>query len=201
MSFNLYGSVHEIRLRCQSWRRIVIDCRSSWGPPWNNNREPTSSYNSASAACRQRETTLRYSSTVVTLPSHIGSSDLYTLILYKAFVLFCEFYLRRLSFCLLFLFQAELVATTSEFESYKVRVHNVLKQQKTKTTAQGEGDGGKQDRWATSWTLYLLGLVVFPCFFPLWFSHCTLLDSHLKRFYCVAKCFERNVWVVLLCLL
>ncbi|KAM4561449.1 GRIP and coiled-coil domain-containing protein 2 isoform 1-T1 [Fundulus diaphanus] len=42
--------------------------------------------------------------------------------------------------------QAELVATTSEFESYKVRVHNVLRQQKSKTSAQAEGDSGKLER-------------------------------------------------------
>uniref|UniRef100_A0A4W6FIA4 GRIP and coiled-coil domain containing 2 n=1 Tax=Lates calcarifer TaxID=8187 RepID=A0A4W6FIA4_LATCA len=42
--------------------------------------------------------------------------------------------------------KAELVATTGEFESYKVRVHNVLKQQKSKTTAQSEGDSGKLER-------------------------------------------------------
>ncbi|GLD59048.1 GRIP and coiled-coil domain-containing protein 2, partial [Lates japonicus] len=42
--------------------------------------------------------------------------------------------------------KAELEATTREFESYKVRVHNVLKQQKSKTTAQSEGDSGKLER-------------------------------------------------------
>ncbi|XP_035507459.1 GRIP and coiled-coil domain-containing protein 2 isoform X1 [Scophthalmus maximus] len=42
--------------------------------------------------------------------------------------------------------KAELVATTGEFEGYKVRVHNVLKQQKTKTTAQSEGETGKLER-------------------------------------------------------
>uniref|UniRef100_A0A3Q2P7T0 GRIP and coiled-coil domain containing 2 n=1 Tax=Fundulus heteroclitus TaxID=8078 RepID=A0A3Q2P7T0_FUNHE len=42
--------------------------------------------------------------------------------------------------------KAELVATTSEFESYKVRVHNVLRQQKSKTSAQAEGDSGKLER-------------------------------------------------------
>ncbi|MED6244985.1 hypothetical protein ATANTOWER_029011, partial [Ataeniobius toweri] len=42
--------------------------------------------------------------------------------------------------------KTELVATTSEFESYKVRVHNVLKQQKSKTSAQPEGDSGKLER-------------------------------------------------------
>ncbi|KAM7380708.1 hypothetical protein PAMP_003985 [Pampus punctatissimus] len=36
--------------------------------------------------------------------------------------------------------KAECLATVDEFESYKVRVHNVLKQQKSKTTAQSEGD-------------------------------------------------------------
>lgn len=38
------------------------------------------------------------------------------------------------------------MATTAEFESYKVRVHNVLKQQKSKTTAQGDGEAGKSER-------------------------------------------------------
>ncbi len=42
--------------------------------------------------------------------------------------------------------QAELMATAGEFESYKVRVHNVLKQQKSKTTAQNDGDAGKLER-------------------------------------------------------
>ncbi|KAM9343606.1 GRIP and coiled-coil domain-containing protein 2 isoform 1-T1 [Pholidichthys leucotaenia] len=41
--------------------------------------------------------------------------------------------------------KAELLATASEFESYKVRVHNVLKQQKSKTT-QNENDTGKLQR-------------------------------------------------------
>lgn len=39
----------------------------------------------------------------------------------------------------------ELVATTSEFEGYKVRVHNVLKQQKSKSTSQSE-DSSKTER-------------------------------------------------------
>lgn len=38
------------------------------------------------------------------------------------------------------------MATAGEFENYKVRVHNVLKQQKSKTTAQSEGDSGKLER-------------------------------------------------------
>uniref|UniRef100_A0A3Q3IM28 GRIP domain-containing protein n=1 Tax=Monopterus albus TaxID=43700 RepID=A0A3Q3IM28_MONAL len=42
--------------------------------------------------------------------------------------------------------QTELMATTKEFENYKVRVHNVLKQQKSKTTTQSEGDFGKLER-------------------------------------------------------
>lgn len=46
---------------------------------------------------------------------------------------------------LLYWFQVELEATTKEFESYKVRVHNVLKQQKSKTT-QNEVDSGKLER-------------------------------------------------------
>ncbi|KAK9537435.1 hypothetical protein VZT92_005053 [Zoarces viviparus] len=36
--------------------------------------------------------------------------------------------------------KAEFMATSGEFDGYKVRVHNVLKQQKSKTTAQSEGD-------------------------------------------------------------
>ncbi|CAJ1079915.1 GRIP and coiled-coil domain-containing protein 2 [Xyrichtys novacula] len=42
--------------------------------------------------------------------------------------------------------KTELMATASEFEGYKVRVHNVLKQQKSKTTALSEGDTGKLER-------------------------------------------------------
>ncbi|XP_029386161.1 GRIP and coiled-coil domain-containing protein 2 [Echeneis naucrates] len=42
--------------------------------------------------------------------------------------------------------KAELVATAREFESYKVRVHNVLKQQKSKSNTQNEGDSGKLER-------------------------------------------------------
>ncbi|KAM4608298.1 GRIP and coiled-coil domain-containing protein 2 [Polymixia lowei] len=42
--------------------------------------------------------------------------------------------------------KAELTSTAGEFESYKVRVHNVLKQQKSKTTTQSEGDPGKLER-------------------------------------------------------
>ncbi|XP_040913023.1 GRIP and coiled-coil domain-containing protein 2 [Toxotes jaculatrix] len=42
--------------------------------------------------------------------------------------------------------KSELLATTGEFESYKVRVHNVLKQQKNKSTAQSDGDSGKLER-------------------------------------------------------
>lgn len=42
--------------------------------------------------------------------------------------------------------KAELTATAGEFEGYKVRVHNVLKQQKSKTTSQSEGDPGKLER-------------------------------------------------------
>ncbi|XP_034041712.1 GRIP and coiled-coil domain-containing protein 2 isoform X2 [Thalassophryne amazonica] len=42
--------------------------------------------------------------------------------------------------------KAEVVATTGEFESYKVRVHNVLKQQKNKTNGQSEGDSSKIER-------------------------------------------------------
>ncbi|KAF7709806.1 GRIP and coiled-coil domain-containing protein 2 [Silurus meridionalis] len=40
----------------------------------------------------------------------------------------------------------ELESTKSEFESYKVRVHNVLKQQKHKSSSQSDGDFSKQDR-------------------------------------------------------
>ncbi|XP_062313037.1 GRIP and coiled-coil domain-containing protein 2 isoform X1 [Osmerus eperlanus] len=42
--------------------------------------------------------------------------------------------------------KAELTSTAKEFDSYKVRVHNVLKQQKSKTTAQGDGDTSKLER-------------------------------------------------------
>ncbi|NXT75962.1 GCC2 protein, partial [Zapornia atra] len=42
--------------------------------------------------------------------------------------------------------QAEQASVTSEFESYKVRVHNVLKQQKSKSASQTESEGAKQER-------------------------------------------------------
>ncbi|XP_036396039.1 GRIP and coiled-coil domain-containing protein 2 isoform X1 [Megalops cyprinoides] len=42
--------------------------------------------------------------------------------------------------------KAELASTTSEFESYKVRVHNVLKQKKNKSAAQNDSDVSKQER-------------------------------------------------------
>ncbi|NXE61580.1 GCC2 protein, partial [Calcarius ornatus] len=42
--------------------------------------------------------------------------------------------------------QAEQASVASEFESYKVRVHNVLKQQKNKSTARTESEGAKQER-------------------------------------------------------
>ncbi|XP_027804748.2 GRIP and coiled-coil domain-containing protein 2 isoform X1 [Marmota flaviventris] len=42
--------------------------------------------------------------------------------------------------------KAEQAAVTSEFESYKVRVHNVLKQQKNKSVSQAESEGAKQER-------------------------------------------------------
>lgn len=42
--------------------------------------------------------------------------------------------------------QAEQESVTSEFESYKVRVHNVLKQQKNKSASQTETEGAKQER-------------------------------------------------------
>ncbi|XP_053444149.1 GRIP and coiled-coil domain-containing protein 2 isoform X2 [Nycticebus coucang] len=42
--------------------------------------------------------------------------------------------------------KAEQAAITSEFESYKVRVHNVLKQQKKKSVSQAETEGAKQER-------------------------------------------------------
>ncbi|NXG55404.1 GCC2 protein, partial [Hemiprocne comata] len=42
--------------------------------------------------------------------------------------------------------QAEQASITSEFESYKVRVHNVLKQQKNKSASQTESEGAKQER-------------------------------------------------------
>ncbi|NXI54592.1 GCC2 protein, partial [Chloroceryle aenea] len=42
--------------------------------------------------------------------------------------------------------QAEQASVTSEFESYKVRVHHVLKQQKNKSASQTESEGAKQER-------------------------------------------------------
>ncbi|KAM6179967.1 GRIP and coiled-coil domain-containing protein 2 [Erethizon dorsatum] len=42
--------------------------------------------------------------------------------------------------------KAEQAAVASEFESYKVRVHNVLKQQKNKSVSQAETEGAKQER-------------------------------------------------------
>ncbi|XP_061233731.1 GRIP and coiled-coil domain-containing protein 2 isoform X1 [Neopsephotus bourkii] len=42
--------------------------------------------------------------------------------------------------------QAEQASVTSEFESYKVRVHNVLKQQKNKSASQTESEGAKKER-------------------------------------------------------
>lgn len=48
--------------------------------------------------------------------------------------------------------QADLAATVSEFESYKVRVHNVLKQQKHKSSAHSDGDAFKQERCAILFT-------------------------------------------------
>ncbi|XP_064832618.1 GRIP and coiled-coil domain-containing protein 2-like isoform X2 [Oncorhynchus masou masou] len=42
--------------------------------------------------------------------------------------------------------QAELSFVTTEFDSYKVRVHNVLKQQKNKSSAQSDGHVTKQER-------------------------------------------------------
>lgn len=42
--------------------------------------------------------------------------------------------------------KAEQAAITSEFENYKVRVHNVLKQQKSKSVSQAETEGAKQER-------------------------------------------------------
>ncbi|XP_068428479.1 GRIP and coiled-coil domain-containing protein 2 [Clinocottus analis] len=42
--------------------------------------------------------------------------------------------------------KTELMATAGEFDGYKVRVHNVLKQQKSKTTAQSEGETVKVER-------------------------------------------------------
>ncbi|XP_052004956.1 GRIP and coiled-coil domain-containing protein 2 [Xyrauchen texanus] len=42
--------------------------------------------------------------------------------------------------------KADLAATVSEFESYKVRVHNVLKQQKHKSSNQTDGDAVKSER-------------------------------------------------------
>ncbi|XP_077624674.1 GRIP and coiled-coil domain-containing protein 2 isoform X3 [Crocuta crocuta] len=42
--------------------------------------------------------------------------------------------------------KAEQAAIASEFENYKVRVHNVLKQQKNKSVSQTETEGAKQER-------------------------------------------------------
>ncbi|XP_043089987.1 GRIP and coiled-coil domain-containing protein 2 isoform X2 [Puntigrus tetrazona] len=42
--------------------------------------------------------------------------------------------------------KADLAATLSEFESYKVRVHNVLKQQKHKSSSQSDGDAFRLER-------------------------------------------------------
>nr|XP_046222561.1 GRIP and coiled-coil domain-containing protein 2-like [Oncorhynchus gorbuscha] len=42
--------------------------------------------------------------------------------------------------------QAELSFVTTEFDSYKVRVHNVLKQQKNKSSAQSDGHATRQER-------------------------------------------------------
>ncbi|KAL0963550.1 hypothetical protein UPYG_G00307830 [Umbra pygmaea] len=42
--------------------------------------------------------------------------------------------------------KAELSSVTTEFDSYKVRVHNVLKQQKNKSSSQSDGDATKQER-------------------------------------------------------
>ncbi|XP_077392960.1 GRIP and coiled-coil domain-containing protein 2 [Festucalex cinctus] len=42
--------------------------------------------------------------------------------------------------------KAELVTTAEDFESYKVRVHNVLKQQKSKLNGQGESDASMRER-------------------------------------------------------
>ncbi|XP_064412983.1 GRIP and coiled-coil domain-containing protein 2 [Latimeria chalumnae] len=42
--------------------------------------------------------------------------------------------------------KTEQAATASEFESYKVRVHNVLKQQKNKSASQLENEAAKQER-------------------------------------------------------
>ncbi|KAI4893681.1 hypothetical protein NFI96_020055 [Prochilodus magdalenae] len=41
---------------------------------------------------------------------------------------------------------SELESTVSEFEGYKVRVHNVLKQQKNRSSTQSDGDISKQER-------------------------------------------------------
>ncbi|XP_074048266.1 GRIP and coiled-coil domain-containing protein 2 isoform X2 [Macrotis lagotis] len=47
--------------------------------------------------------------------------------------------------------KAEQAVITSEFESYKVRVHNVLKQQKNKSLSQSETEGTKQERYDMHW--------------------------------------------------
>lgn len=41
---------------------------------------------------------------------------------------------------------AELKSTVSEFEGYKVRVHNVLKQQKSRSSTQSDGEFSRQER-------------------------------------------------------
>lgn len=45
-----------------------------------------------------------------------------------------------------FTLQAEQAATTVDFENYKVRVHNVLKQQKNRTAAQNENELTQQEK-------------------------------------------------------
>nr|XP_054332634.1 ranBP2-like and GRIP domain-containing protein 3 isoform X2 [Pongo pygmaeus] len=47
--------------------------------------------------------------------------------------------------------KAEQATITSEFESYKVQVHNVLKQQKNKSVSQAETEGAKQERLILLW--------------------------------------------------
>ncbi|KAM3862243.1 GRIP and coiled-coil domain-containing protein 2 [Diretmus argenteus] len=86
--------------------------------------------------------------------------------------------------------KAELVATAGEFESYKVRVHNVLRQQKNKSTTQSEGDPSKLEREQLSSQVDQLRSRLLECQQSLQSStaelqqlqteHDTLLERHNK---------------------
>lgn len=129
------------RLKCVSWQLSVIDYKSSWGLHWSSSKGPATPCNNASAAFSRRGTMHRY----VQLKR---SCDVVIVCLFR----FCS------TLTSLHWFQAELVATAGEFESYKVRVHNVLKQQKSKSTAQSEGDSGKIERYCipVSWHIHYI---------------------------------------------